>query len=78
MLWAKIETMLLRNKITPNESNPRPKGDLNPVKMESILSDTKKTKYWIGLYPGQFELLYDFLGPAKYEVPVRGRSNILF
>lgn len=33
-----------------------------------ILADEKKSKYFIGLYPQQFDMLYEFLGKAKFNL----------
>ena len=66
--------MILRNleklKTTTNDSN---QSDIDPStcnRMSStvILSDRQKCKYFTGLYPEQFDMLYKFLGPAKHEL----------
>lgn len=33
-----------------------------------VLQDRKKTKFFTGLFTEQFGALYNFLGPAKYEL----------
>lgn len=67
MLGAQIETMILRNKTTISQSGGT-NIQLDTMSPELILQDQKKAKYFIGLYPGQFEILLDFLGPAKFNL----------
>lgn len=71
MLGAQIETMILRNKTTISQSDGAARSanfQLDTMSPELILQDKKKAKYFIGLYPGQFEILLDFLGPAKFSL----------
>ena len=71
ILGAQIETMILRNKTAVSQSDGMVRDTnirLNTMSAELILQDDKKAKYFIGLYPGQFEILYEFLGPAKFHL----------
>ena len=38
------------------------------MECEAILKDDAKCKYFTGLFSAQFEALYNFLGPAKFEL----------
>ena len=40
----------------------------NPMDPEIILLDRSKCKYFTGLYPDEFDVLFEFLGPAKYNL----------
>ena len=76
VLGAKIETVILRNDAKTRKSNFIAKdmkdgGTMNRLNLMSpnvILADRKKSKFFIGLYPDQFEALFKFLGPAKYQL----------
>ena len=48
--------------------NPCNHGCVNPMSSSFILTDRTKCKYFTGLYPAQFQALFNFLGPAKYEL----------
>ena len=68
ILGARVETMILRNETVVEEGK---ENDLNPVnKMDPnvVLKDRKKTKFFTGLFPEQFETLFMFFGPAKYNL----------
>ena len=69
MLGAKIENMILKNKVITgirNENNVKSLD--NPFSPEAVLKEDKKTKFLIGLYPDQFYILYHALGPAKFNL----------
>ena len=86
-LGAKIETMILRNQIKSNDNNVKSSCNhdcTNSMSSAHILTDQKKCKYFIGLYPDQFEALFNFLGPAKYvlsywhsEIKHKSKNNIV-
>ena len=40
----------------------------NSMLASIILEDESKYKYYIGLLPTEFNILYNFLGPAKFEL----------
>lgn len=40
----------------------------NNMDPNMVLQDRKKTKFFTGLFTEQFGALYNFLGPAKYEL----------
>ena len=68
ILGSKVETMILRNQVAVQDKNTidsTPKNTMNP---SVVLKDRKKTKFFTGLFPEQFEALFTFLGPAKYEL----------
>ena len=51
-----------------NEVASTSSGHNNPMSFGVIYSDRKKCKYFTGLFPEQFDALFDFLGPAKYHL----------
>ena len=73
-LNAKIESMVAKNDakrdtVSVSQSNEKnTEVHLNPMSATVILKDRKKCKYFIGLYPSQFEALFRFLGEAKYNL----------
>ena len=74
-LSVKIEEMIYRNKTVledqHEELSKNGKYDLrknNPVDPEIILLDRSKCKHVTGLYPDEFNVLFEFLGPAKYNL----------
>ena len=40
----------------------------NPMDPEIILLDRSKCKYFTGLYLDEFDILFEFLGPVKYNL----------
>ena len=50
------------------EVQPASEAKLNPMSSAVILQDRNKCKYFTGLYPAQFEALFEFLGEAKYHL----------
>ena len=66
ILGLKVETMILRIQVVVQDKkaiDSTPKNTMDPV-----LKDRKKTKFLPRLFPEQFEALYTFLGPSKYEL----------
>ena len=61
----------LENKILHNEMlikmQPITK-ELNLLSFGIIYGDRKKFKYFTGVYPEQFDTLFEFLGPAKHSL----------
>ena len=77
LLASKIETMSIQNSLSlqsssslcgQNDSKSSNSNNINPMNPHFIMKDKNKCKYFTGLTPEQFELLYNFLGPAKYEL----------
>ena len=68
ILGAKIETMLIRNRVKVDNVGKDKYVPKNSMLPESILTDKKKAKFFTGLFPLQFDALYNFLGPAKFEL----------
>ena len=68
-LGAKVETMIMKNQVLLCTENFT-EAPIVPTTMsvEAILKDAAKAKYFIGLFPEQFEILFDFLGPAKFQL----------
>ena len=67
MLQCKIDQIIERNaKIV--ESNTEKDKQQVQMSPDFILSDSKKTKYFIGLTPEQFYILFRFLGPARFNL----------
>ena len=67
MLRAKTETLILRNIVATSKHSDVDLKSSN-MYMHKILLDKKQTNFFIGLFPGEFDVLYSFLGPAKYEL----------
>ena len=74
-LSAKIEEMIYRNKTVledqHEEVSKNRKHDFrknSPMDPEIILPDRSKCKYFTELYPDEFDVLLEFLGPAKYNL----------
>lgn len=54
--------------LTESPLDPSPSQSGNTMSPDVILADEKKSKYFIGLYPHQFDMLYEFLGKAKFNL----------
>ncbi|EDO36466.1 predicted protein [Nematostella vectensis] len=69
-LGAKVETMIYRNRLIQEGIGlfPSEQKEVNLMSSEIIIADDKKCKYFTGLHTEQFEALFEFLGPAKYEL----------
>lgn len=77
VLGSKIENIVLRNKFKIGETS-LPSIVANPMSPDIILKDQDKCKYFIGLYPDEFDMLFNFLGPSKYELTYwKHRNNVL-
>ena len=68
---ARLDTIIMRNQLitatnTGTDGNVNAKMDM--LSPDQVLSDDKRSKFFLGLYPGQFVTLYTFLGPAKYKL----------
>ena len=69
MLGAKIDTMLLRNEVVVGkECKEGDKTTKNPMAPENILQNEKRCKFFLGVYPFEFNALYNYLGEAKFEL----------
>ena len=71
VLGAKIDTILLRNQVVQEKveaKNLSQCKSFNRMSPAVILASESKSKYFIGLYPSQFWALYEFLGPAKFNL----------
>ena len=69
VLGSKIETILLRNEAKmQSKTNKNSKQEINSMSPESILASRKRSKFFLGLFPDQFDALYNFLGPAKFQL----------
>ena len=62
-LGAKMEEMIYKNR-----ERTRDFSNANPIDPEKILKNEAKCKYFIGLFPEQFNILFDFLGEEKYAL----------
>ena len=74
-LSYKIEEMIYSNKtvledqheeVSENGKHDFRKND--PMDSEIILLDRTKCKYFTGFYPDEFDVLFEFLGPVKYNL----------
>ena len=74
-LSTEIEEMIYRNKtvfedqheeVSKNEKHNFRKN--NSMDQEIIFLGRSKYKYFTGLYPDEFDVLFDFLGQAKYNL----------
>ena len=69
ILESKVETMILRNRVAVQDKKTIDSTPKNTMDPGVVLEDRKKTKsVFTGLFPEQFEALFTFLGPAKYEL----------
>ena len=66
VIGAKIETMVLKNEARFSGMNK--KHEINSMSPQTILASRKMSKIFLGLYPDQFDALYNFLGPAKFHL----------
>ena len=66
-ICAKIENIIIRNEIKILKSSQN-KDISNPMTHEVVLPSPEKSRHHIGLSPGQFWALYDFLGPDKFNI----------
>ena len=73
-LCAKIENIIVRNEIKTLKSSQN-KDISNPMPHEAVLASPGKSKYFISLSPTQFWALYDFLGPAKFNLTYWNESK---
>ncbi len=67
VLGAKIETIVLKNQTSLHAEGTDKKYTHN-LDLINILKDREKTKFFTGLFPEQFDALFNFLGPAKYKL----------
>ena len=81
VLVAQIESVVTRNQMIHDQALDVNLGDkracvyINIMSPSVILADSKKCKYFIGLYPKQFRALFDFLGEAKYDLTYWNSSH---
>ena len=59
---AQLESKFLRHSIIVNNC---PSGQVNCMSFKVNYQNREKFKYFVGLFPKQFDALFDFLGPAK-------------
>lgn len=57
--------MMLKNETVVKTADSKLSKNLC---LNSVFQDRKKAKFFTGLFPEQFEALFTFLGPAKYEL----------
>ena len=50
-------------------------SNANPMDPEQILKNEAQCKNFIGLFPEEFNILFDFLGEAKYALNYWNASN---
>ena len=75
-LGAKIEQMIYKNReriqddkiVKQGSCRTRDFSIANPMDPEKILKNKAKCKYFIGLFLEQSNILFDFLGEAKYAL----------
>jgi hypothetical protein len=74
ILGARIETMIMKNEMKTQLTRSSTTSSniicskYGQMEISSILKSGKKTKYFTGLDPGQFWMLYDWLGDAKDHI----------
>ena len=79
ILASQIETkihqyQMLENRTDPTKKKPK-NSKYNPMAFEAIYRDRKKFKYFTGLYPEQFTILFNFLGPTKESLHYWGTKS---
>lgn len=75
LLASKIETMILKNNSIVQTDSPPSIVYLHPMSPDLILQSQTKCKYFIGLFPKEFEALYEFLGEAKFTLKYWNNSK---
>ena len=74
---AKIETSVVRNSLLVEvPSGFSSSSCCNRMSFKFIHNDPEKCKYFCGLYPGQFDALFTFLGEAKFNLTYWNCANI--
>ena len=66
MIYKNRERIRDDKIVKPGSCRTRYFSNANPMDPEKILKNEAKCKYFIGLFPEQFNILFDFLGEAKY------------
>ena len=82
-LRAKIEEIIYKNreKIRDNKTvksgtcRTRYFSNANPMNLEKMLKNKAKYKYFIGIFPEQFNVSFDFLGESKYALDYWNTSS---
>ena len=62
---AKLENKILRNSFILANDSSSEQRKTNCMSFQTIYHDRDTCKYFIGLFPEQFDALFEFLGPAK-------------
>ena len=71
ILVSQVETKILKEKLfTAQCSNER-----NPMNLNQIMKDTKVAKYFTGLFPEEFDALFNFLGDVKHHLVYWGTKS---
>ena len=74
---AKIETSVVRNSLLVEvPSGSSSSSCCNRMSFKFIHNDWEKCKYFCGLYPGQFDTHFTFLGEAKFNLTYWNCANI--
>lgn len=68
ILGAQIETIIMKNSLAKDDCLPSEITLHGNMSMQVILSSDVKSKYFIGLRTNQFWALYEWLGPAKFDL----------
>ena len=73
---AKLENKILRNSFILANDSSSEQRKTNSMSFQTIYHDCDTCKYFIGLFPEQFNALFEFLGPAKESLTYwDARSN---
>jgi hypothetical protein len=67
--------MILKNNSIIRTDSPPSIVYLHPMSPDLILQSQTKCKYFIGLFPKEFEALYEFLGEAKFTLTYWNNSK---
>ena len=68
VLAAKVETMVIRNQLAVQDKESNGNIKANRMAPDVVLKNRKSTKFFTGLFPDQFEVLFNFLGPAVHNL----------
>ena len=66
MIYKNRERIRDDKIVKPGSCRTRDFSNANPMDPEKILKNKAKCKYFIGLFAEQFNILFDFLGEARY------------
>ena len=68
MIYKNRERIQEDKIVKPGTCRTRDFSNTNPMDLEKILKNEAKCKCFIGLFPEQFYILFDFSGEAKYAL----------